>query len=119
MNRVPLVLWLCTLAALARWLFATGWPQRPRGERILTVVEATALGCAFAYAAGVLRVGLAVTQQPEVDVVQRKGQAHAQPEHAGRHLGGLAGSRQVLAQRERQGLGGAWAGHGFRLAFAS
>ena len=76
-------------------------------------------GPAIALEGRVLRVGLLVTQQPQVDVVQRKRQAHAQPEHAWRHLGGLAGGRQMITQRVIQRGAGIWAVHGFRLAFAN
>jgi hypothetical protein len=34
---------------------------------------------------------------PQVDVVQREGQRHAQPQHAGRHLGDLARRRRLAA----------------------
>jgi hypothetical protein len=39
-----------------------------------------------------------VAQQPEVDVVERKGQPHADPAHAGRHFHGFAGLGQRVAQ---------------------
>jgi len=40
-----------------------------------------------------------VAQQPEVDVVERKRQAHAQPLHARRHHQGAAGLGQRIALR--------------------
>ncbi|MCY1552667.1 hypothetical protein D9M68_890770 [compost metagenome] len=39
-----------------------------------------------------------VAQQPEVDVVQRKGQPHADPAHAGRDFQCFAGGGQGVAQ---------------------
>jgi hypothetical protein len=39
-----------------------------------------------------------IFQQPQVDVVQRKGQPHAQPAHAGRDLHGAAGVGQGIAE---------------------
>jgi hypothetical protein len=44
----------------------------------------------------------AVAQQPQVDVVQRKRQRHAQPAHAGRHLQRGARRGQLVAQRVAQ-----------------
>mmetsp|Transcript_53307 Transcript_53307/g.125313 ORF Transcript_53307/g.125313 Transcript_53307/m.125313 type:complete len:212 (-) Transcript_53307:768-1403(-) len=40
----------------------------------------------------------AVTQQPQVDMVQRKRQAHAHPAHAGRQVQRLAGAGQDVTQ---------------------
>jgi hypothetical protein len=56
-------------------------------------------GPAFLHHAGLGRVGQAVAQQPQVDVVEGEGQTHAQPKHAGCHFGDRAGRRQVLTQR--------------------
>jgi hypothetical protein len=53
---------------------------------------------AFLHHAGLRGVGQAVTQQPQVDVVEGEGKAHAQPKYAGCHFGDRAGLRQVLAQ---------------------
>ena len=41
---------------------------------------------AFLHHAGLRGMGQAVTQQPQVDVVEGKGQAHAQPENTWGHL---------------------------------
>jgi len=40
-----------------------------------------------------------VAQQPQVDVVEREGQAHAQPAQAGRQLERVPGRRQRVAER--------------------
>ena len=45
----------------------------------------------------------AVAQQPEVDVIQRKGQHHAQPLDARRHADGAALRRQLVGQGVVQG----------------
>ena len=39
-----------------------------------------------------------IAQQPQIDVVQGEGQAHAQPKHARGHLQGVARCRQLVAQ---------------------
>jgi hypothetical protein len=48
------------------------------------------------------RPSSSVAQQPQVDVVQREGQGHADPAHAGRELDGGAGRGQGVAQRVLQ-----------------
>lgn len=53
------------------------------------------------------RDAVAVFDQPQVDVVQREGQRHANPVHAGRDLQGFAGCRQRV-----EGIFELW-GHGF------
>ena len=40
----------------------------------------------------------AVAKQPEVDVVEREGQPHADPAHAGRHFQGPAGLGERVAE---------------------
>ena len=42
---------------------------------------------------------IAIGQQPQVDMVQRKWQTHAQPAHAGRDFQGMATVRQRIGQR--------------------
>ena len=50
------------------------------------------------------RPAFAVLQQPEIDMIEREGQRHAQPEHAGRHLPYRSAGRRIL-KRERHGGG--------------
>jgi hypothetical protein len=52
-----------------------------------------------AFAQPSLTIVESIAQQPQVDVVQREGQAHAHPLHAWGHGEGAAQCRQLLAQR--------------------
>jgi hypothetical protein len=45
----------------------------------------------------------AVVDQPEIDVVEREGQRHAQPAHARRHLGYLTGRRRRRMRKAQRG----------------
>src|SRR5712691_922439 len=67
-------------------------PQRARG----VVADAAVDECP----------ALAVFEQPEVDVVERKRQRHAQPVHAGRDLQGFAGRRRRGVWILQDGFGG-------------
>src|SRR5439155_19202914 len=57
-----------------------------------------------------------VFEQPEVDVIERKRQRHAQPVHAGRDLQGLAGRRRrgVRILEDRFGGHALWMARGGR-----
>ncbi|MNV73512.1 hypothetical protein D3C71_1666700 [compost metagenome] len=68
----------------------------PLGAAAVAGHTAVDHGPAVASAGAVIE---AVAQQPEVDVVQRKGQAHAYPFDAWRHFQAAAGRGQFVCQR--------------------
>ena len=61
---------------------------------------------------GAARAVQLIAQQPQIDVVERKGQTHAQPFHTGGHLHGASGCGQGVAQGVVQllfeGVHGRW-----------
>ncbi len=80
---------------------STGRPVEPLGEDLLPGLAGHVAGDAAVDhrpALSAVGTGLAVAQQPQIDVVQRKGQTHAHPAHARRDLQRRAGGRQLVAE---------------------
>ena len=87
---------------------------KPSFSRGLVVDAAVHRRPTFLQDTRLARVGQAVTQQPQVDVVQCKGQAHAQPQHARGDFHHAARPGELIVQWVVQGEGGVGVGHSGR-----